>query len=155
MEMSITVKRLLEIKKEWGLSYDQMEKASKLGQSVITKICEGRSSPSVWTVVRICDAYQISVDWMLGLTEDRGAREKWKRTGTKEAMEKTLSRNLRTALWNKGFEIPEFAKVSGISENTIYNHVKAEASPWADKLTLYCKHLDISADWLLGRRDER
>lgn len=51
--------------------------------------------------------------------------------------------------------IGEFSTYLGISYETMRLWVKGDRTPWASNIVRICKACDVSADWLLGLKDER
>lgn len=64
-----------------------------------------------------------------------------------------ISEKLRLALFNKKMRQKELAITTTITEPTISCYVRGARSPRADHIVAICKALDISADWLLGLKE--
>ena len=71
------------------------------------------------------------------------------------ALEKTISRQLKTALFEAGMSCRELARKAGSSPNTIFLLVNAGCTPRADTLVKIADVLDCSTDWLLGRAKQQ
>jgi transcriptional regulator with XRE-family HTH domain len=67
--------RLKELRTERNLSQEAV--AHMMGAcsaSVVCRLEKGYFEPRIKTVVRIADAFDVSVDYLLGRDEDRGSR---------------------------------------------------------------------------------
>lgn len=68
--MSIN-ERITMLKKENGLNTLQMSNALGVGNSTMYHIEKGRNLPSAEIIIKICNLFNVSADWLLGLKEDR------------------------------------------------------------------------------------
>ena len=78
-----------------------------------------------------------------------------KRDAKSIALEKTISRRLKVALFEADMNCRELARKTGTSPNTIFLLVNAKSVPQADTLVKIADVLDCSTDWLLGRADQQ
>jgi transcriptional regulator with XRE-family HTH domain len=78
-----------------------------------------------------------------------------KRDAKSIALEKTISRRLKVALFEVGMSCRDLARRTGTSPNTIFLLVNAKSVPQADTLVKIADVLDCSTDWLLGRADQQ
>lgn len=65
-------------------------------------------------------------------------------------MEEIFTLRFREELKNSGIKQNELAKQIGISKQCVSDFKSGRAFPSIQTLTLICKHLDVSADYLLG-----
>lgn len=63
--------RLFDLRTEEGLTQKQLAKILYLNKHCISSYERGRSQPSHDTLVAIADYFHVSVDYLLGRTEDR------------------------------------------------------------------------------------
>lgn len=68
--MSINEKITL-LKNEKGLNTLQLSKALGVGNSIMYHLEKGRNLPSAEMIVKICNLFHVSADWLLGLKEER------------------------------------------------------------------------------------
>lgn len=68
--MSINEKITL-LKNEKGLNTLQMSNALGVGNSAMYYIEKGRNLPSAELIIKICNYFKVSSDWLLGLKEER------------------------------------------------------------------------------------
>lgn len=125
-----------EIPKLLGISYDAFKKISDYGWI-----------PSVKTLVRIADALDVSLEFLLGRTEDRDfARSEF-----------PCGFHTRYAALKEeaGFTDYEVAKKLRISTSYTTNWKTHGSVPSLDNLTILSEIFHVSLDYLLGRTDER
>ena len=68
--MSINEKIIL-LRKENGLNTLQLSNALGIGNSAMYHIEKGRNLPSAEMIIKICNFFNVSSDWLLGLKEER------------------------------------------------------------------------------------
>jgi len=62
-------KQLKELRKKSGWSQQKLAEKAGLSYNVITKIEQGASkNPNIQTMIKLADAFQISIDELLGRT---------------------------------------------------------------------------------------
>lgn len=61
--------KLKEARKIRGLSQDDLQAKCKLDTSAISALENGRRKPSMETLIKICDALNVSSDYMCGFTD--------------------------------------------------------------------------------------
>ena len=67
--MEIFAERLLDLRKEKGLSQATLAKALQVSYAVICYWETNRSEPTAPNLVKIADFFDVSVDYLLGRTE--------------------------------------------------------------------------------------
>ena len=55
-----------------GQSVNSLAIALEMAQTTLNSYLSGKRKPSIELIKRICANYQVSADWLLGLTDDRG-----------------------------------------------------------------------------------
>lgn len=68
--MSINEK-IIQLRKEKGLNTLQTSNALGIGNSALYYIEKGRNLPSAELIIKICNFFKVSSDWLLGLKEER------------------------------------------------------------------------------------
>lgn len=76
-------------------------------------------------------------------------------TAEDREMMRIVSRRLKWALFEADMSCAQLHRVTGISESTVYNIVNQRTVPSATKVKKIADALNVSADWLLGRTDEK
>ena len=67
--MKIFAERLLELRKEKGISQEKLSKELQVSYSVVCYWETNRSEPTAPNLVKIADYFDVSVDYLLGRTE--------------------------------------------------------------------------------------
>ncbi len=67
--MKIFAERLLELRKERGISQATLAKALEVSYAVVCYWETDRSEPTAPNLVKIADFFEVSVDYLLGRTE--------------------------------------------------------------------------------------
>lgn len=62
-------KRIKQLRKQHRLTQSELGEMIGLTQQSITAWETGRTYPDVYTLIRLAMLYEVSVDWLLGLTE--------------------------------------------------------------------------------------
>lgn len=65
-----------------------------------------------------------------------------------------MGERLRKVLKDKNMSQRDLADLTDIDENSISRYITKGRKPSADGLILICKALNISADWLLGLKED-
>ena len=68
--MSINEK-IVQLRKERGLNTLQTSNALGIGNSALYYIEKGRNLPSAELIIKLCNFFNVSSDWLLGLKEER------------------------------------------------------------------------------------
>ena len=63
-------KRIKQLRKQHRLTQSELGEMVGLTQQSITAWETGRTYPDVYTLIRLAMLYEVSVDWLLGLTEN-------------------------------------------------------------------------------------
>ena len=124
----------------------QEEVAEKIGfaQSTISKIMNGKQDPTVETLYLISQKYHVSIDWLLGLSEER---EPSPRKGSAEKSEEiTYSYATRAIFQLYRHNVAEFSTAKGSNISITLN------DPLLSFLTSRCKAVfdadhDMLQDW--------
>ncbi len=62
--------RLRKIMRIRGLCAAHLERRSRVDATAISKLCAGKSKPTFWTLVELASALNVSIDWLVGLTDE-------------------------------------------------------------------------------------
>ena len=68
--MSIN-ERIKTLREEKGLNGLKASQALGINATVLHHIEKGRNLPSAEMIIKICNLFNVSVDWLLGLKEER------------------------------------------------------------------------------------
>ena len=70
MIMEIFTQRLKELRKEGGLTQKQLAEVLETTDDSIFSWEKGRSQPSIETLQKICNYFNVSADYLIGLKND-------------------------------------------------------------------------------------
>lgn len=70
MIMEIFTQRLKELRKERGLTQKQLAEVLETADDSIFSWEKGRSQPSIETLQKICNYFNVSADYLIGLKND-------------------------------------------------------------------------------------
>ncbi|MBP3434334.1 MAG: helix-turn-helix transcriptional regulator [Clostridia bacterium] len=68
--MEIFTQRLKELRKEGGLTQKQLAEVLETTDDSIFSWEKGRSQPSIETLQKICNYFNVSADYLIGLKND-------------------------------------------------------------------------------------
>lgn len=69
LDMNKFKDRLNEVLKENGISQVTLARKIAMSQGVVNNYCTGKREPTLDVLIRICEALEISSDYLLGLTD--------------------------------------------------------------------------------------
>lgn len=73
--MSDFEERLKELRKEKGLTQNELAAMLSTTDDSIYSWEKGRSQPSIEMLKRICNCFSVSADYLIGLEDESGAKE--------------------------------------------------------------------------------
>lgn len=62
-----SVQNFLREKVEAGQSFGQMARRTGINKATLVRVCNGFSTPSLSTILAICDTYKVTPNQLLGL----------------------------------------------------------------------------------------
>lgn len=66
---------------------------------------------------------------------------------------KDIQQRLRAVIKESGIQQKDIAKAINVSAQTVSKYMKDDIFPALDTLAKLCKHLDVSADYILGLKE--
>lgn len=137
--------RLKELLDEEGINVADLGRRIKLEPSVISKFLRAERLPSATTLVKIADFFQVTADYLLGLTDFLDVCEFKVRPPFCER----LNFLLRT------FKVTKYRleKEARFAELTVNRWQKGICEPSADSLVRLAEYFNCSVDYILGRED--
>lgn len=69
-EMAVCCQRIKQLVEDSGLSRAEIARGTDMTHSMLWHLCEGRSVPTMHTLIGICDFFHVSADWILGRSDD-------------------------------------------------------------------------------------
>lgn len=77
-EMKMCLTRLIELRKGAGLSQKQMSEKINVSQSCMSRYETGKLSILVTIVIAMAEFYDVSMDYIAGLTDKKHSYKEWK-----------------------------------------------------------------------------
>ena len=86
-----------------------------------------------------------------------GKQAVWKAGGavTHDELLETFSNRLGAAMCRRGLNVVDMARKAYCNRATIYNYINGSCLPGTQTLYLIADALNVSTDWLLGRREQK
>ena len=129
-------------------------------QDVASAINVAKSSYSLWEegieriplnrLIDICDYFNVSVDYLLDLTNQKNYSN-----NHKSYIKNVLAKNLKSIRKEQKITQEKLAKRLSLTRTTIINYEKGITTPLLDYILYFCRTYNISADYLLGRIDKK
>ena len=148
--------------KELRLSADMMQEefGKKFGimKATVSLYESGKSTPNDELKKQICDYFNISVDYLLGVSDDKHRNSPSDDKGfffffffdDKDLQEVFVSA-LKTALETQNMTVSELCEKTEINVDTCNQYLTGEHAPTLEHLVELSKALDVSIDYLLGQ----
>jgi transcriptional regulator with XRE-family HTH domain len=95
-------------------------------------------------------AYELKIGYSWLIWGEGGSKVEMKRYPVEEFWF-SFSERLIFALWNNGYNAPEFSKELKISSTTVQFWLEGERNPKKEFIPLICQLLNIEPDWLLQK----
>ena len=141
-------RRFLDLAGETGIeSKTALAKELGLPYPTFLKITEYGILPKPTTLARLADKFGVSVDYLLGRSE--------RETLPAAAAPAAFAERFETLRKERGETLYRVAENTHIHRNNIAQWVKRGYTPALDDLLLLAEYFGVSADFLLGRTDER
>ena len=138
----------------------QEEFGKKFGivKSTVSLYESGKSTPNDELKKQICDYFNISVDYLLGVSDDKHRNSPSDDKGfffffffdDKDLQEVFVSA-LKTALETQNMTVSELCEKTEINVDTCNQYLTGEHAPTLEHLVELSKALDVSIDYLLGQ----
>lgn len=127
-------RRLQILREQNEMTQEQLAKLVSLSQQTIGHYEKGRANPSMETVILLAQLFNVSTDYLLGLTDDKStARKNIHFIGEK-----------LTALRNaKGLSVLELSNVTGTNESVLLEVEAEQTTPDSDMVTKICEALKV------------
>ena len=137
--------RLKEYMEEQKIKAPALAKAIGVNRTTVSELLRGKYLPSTSTFVAICEYFNCSADYILGL-DDFPKRNKF-------AHAIPFAVTLRKCLKNAKKSQYRLQKDKNISRSQTYGWLYGKTIPTMDSIIILAEYLDCSVDELLGRTD--
>lgn len=143
--LSLFAERLIELKEEYGLSNLQFEKVCGCKNQSISTWLTRNVYPKLVNLLRMSDYFQCSIDYLLGLTDDKHL--------TRTDMPSTfITRANELAAKNKVSKY-RIAKECGFDKGNFSKWASRDMLPQTQSLIAIADYFDCSVEYLLGLSD--
>lgn len=151
--MSNLAQRIKQLRQESGMTQTEFGDRFGIVKSTVSLYESGKSSPNDQIKSQICNYFNISMDYLLGLTD---ARDKY----TNSYVDKITSHNenrgtmINDCLYHSGYDPAEVAAKLGISEDLLDDMRSGLAVPSLEVVQKMSELFEVSTDYLLGLREK-
>ncbi|MCL2862306.1 MAG: helix-turn-helix domain-containing protein [Firmicutes bacterium] len=134
---------LKELMEERELSITQLSQDLECDYEAIWFWLKGEYYPRCNMIIKLCNYFGCSVDYILGISDDRSFK-----TGNSQSnFHERLDLLLKRKKWNRA----KLSKLSGIGEPAISKWINNGITPEASTLIKLSQTFGCSIDYLLGR----
>lgn len=150
--------RIKELRLSADMTQEEFGKKFGIVKSTVSLYESGKSTPNDELKKQICDYFNISVDYLLGVSDDKHRNSPSDDRGfffffffdDKDLQEVFVSA-LKTALETQNMTVSELCEKTGIDVDTCNQYLTGEHAPTLEHLVELSKALDVSIDYLLGQ----
>ncbi len=139
--------RLKELMSERNIKAPALANALGVRSNAITRYLQGVHAPSLQTLVALCEYFDCSADFLLGLSEYP------KREGQAFKPVAPFCERFRAVMKACNFTQYALQKKTGISWANFSKWLNGTGVPFPDSLITLATAMDCSVDFLLGRED--
>ena len=132
---------------ELGLKKVQFAEAAGVSTSVIIRATLYQILPSVKSLIKLADYFQVPIMYMLGETEYADFSPAKEPANFFERLEQLTA--------EKDEKYSALSHTMSFAPNAVYEWIRTNSLPSLDYLIELAKHFDVSVDYLLGRTDDR
>ena len=150
--------RIKELRLSADMTQEEFGKKFGIVKSTVSLYESGKSTPNDELKKQICDYFNISVDYLLGVSDDKHRNSPSDDKDfffffffdDKDLQEVFVSA-LKTALETQNMTVSELCEKTEIDVDTCNQYLTGEHAPTLEHLVELSKALDVSIDYLLGQ----
>ena len=150
--------RIKELRLSADMTQEEFGKKFGIVKSTVSLYESGKSTPNDELKKQICDYFNISVDYLLGVSDDKHRNSPSDDKGfffffffdDKDLQEVFVSA-LKTALETQNMTVSELCEKTEIDVDTCNQYLTGEHAPTLEHWVELSKALDVSIDYLLGQ----
>lgn len=156
--------RIAEERKKMGLSQEELASRLKISQKSISKYECGTRRPSYETLVSMSAIFGVSIDYLLGNSNDVNCATKSESTNKEEGyfffffdnlLKDVFTSRLKRAMSDKKITDDEFSDVVSFDKDKYESYINGDCEPSLEDLITISKALEVSIDYLLGQIDSQ
>lgn len=123
-------------------------------KSTISLYESGKSTPNDQIKTKICEYFDVSMDYLLGLTDSKSPYGTTAFSDKQISVHETVGNSLNHWVFKSGYDNKELAEMLGISECLLEDFCSGGELPSLDVLIRLSEICDVSTDCLLGLREK-
>lgn len=143
--MDITISRIVQLIKEENITEAAFGEALGMGKNTVNNWKAGRSKTYLKKIDSIADYFGVSVDYLLGRTDNPISNHK-------DNM--TFADRLNQILSEQGITAYKVSKDTKISNSILSDWRLGKRIPSGEKIEVLATYLNVSVDYLLGLSDD-
>lgn len=151
--MATLASRIKQLRQEEGLTQSEFGDRFGIVKSTVSLYESGKSNPNDQLKSQICEYYDISMDYLLGLTDER-TKLSFQNVRTFSSRAQERGGGMNYALFKSGFGTDEIAERLGITEDLLDDMCSGSIIPSYDIIKKLSQICEKSTDFILGMREE-
>ena len=140
-------KRLTSIIDENDCGRKEFAVYAGVNKEVITRAVVYGIIPSVKSLIKIADKIGVSIEYLLGESEDKIFYKAEKPTSFHERIKQLTE--------ERGIKFSELSNKMPFAKNSIYEWMRTKGLPSLEYLKIMAGYFGVTVDYLLGRTDDR
>lgn len=140
-------KRINELIANQDCSIYEFAERANVGKGVITRAAIHGIIPSVRLLIKIADALNISLEYMIGLTDTMAF--------DLSQNQSAFHQRIQELCQEKGVKYSQIGTQMPFSTNLFYDWQREKTLPSLEYLIAIAKYFKVTIDYLLGRTDDR
>lgn len=145
-------KRLKLLRESYNKSQQEVCNALNIEQSTLANYENGKRIPKIDILIKISTYYNVSVDYLLGLTDNKIPYGTTAYSDASLKVHEDIGLGINYWIGESGYGNDELAKMLGISEDLLCNFCNGVELPSLDILIKLSEICEVSTDCLLGLR---
>ena len=148
--MATFAERCLTLKEESGLNYRQMGEKCGFSKTNFDYWIRNGTLPSGWSLMQISRTFDVSIDWLMGLTEERETMQ----ANTIDVA--ATGRAIENLMEIRDISVKEMQGLLGFTTpQAIYKWFWGKNLPTIDNMVILCDILGVKIDDILVIKKER
>ena len=144
--------RLHALRKEQKLTLEKFAEPLGVTKQAVGRWEKGERQPSLALFSKIAESYEISTDYLLGLSD---RREKTQQEEGRMYSPKLLSERIKSLRKQQGLTLEQVGVEIGVTKQTTSRWETGVRQPSLEMLARIAEFYGVSADYLLGLSDKR
>lgn len=147
-------KQLKKLREANGKSQQEVCNALNIEQSTLANYENGKRIPKIDILINIASYYNVSIDYLLGLTDSKSSYGTTVFSEKQLATNETVGNSLSYWVFKSGYNNKELAEMLGISAKLLDDFCSGVELPSLEVLMKLSEICEVSTDCLLGLREK-